>query len=448
MRLLSKYIFMPLSERKIHGSTFRCLMELERTQWMPKDELKQMQEGRLQALIAHAYQNVPYYQRIFQERELTPGDIKTVDDLAKLPILTREDVKGNLKDLIDKNYDKGKTKRNSTGGTTGEPLRILKPKEQGWSWGAFYRGLSWHGCKPGDKRADILGASFDRSLVHKLVSRIGRYMQRIIFLSAFDLSGKEMECFVSKLRKFQPKIIIAYSSAVYILAKYINQLGVQDIKPKAVFTSAEKLYDHQRQTIKEAFGCDVFEYYGGGEVYSIAYECPEHQGYHISAENVILETIKDDGQPSHFGEMGRIIVTDLHNYVMPFIRYENGDVGILSDKTCACGRGLPLIESIEGRITDIIVCKDGFISSPILTTIFKNLPVRQYQIIQESMEEIIVKIIKGNEYSQKDTDYILGIMHKYTGDEMKIQVDFVDSIPLTKAGKRRVVISKVPVRFE
>ena len=132
---------------------------------------------------------------------------------------------------------------------------------------------------------------------------------------------------------------------------------------------------------------------------------------------------------------------------MPFIRYENGDLGTLSDETCACGRGLPLMESVEGRITDVIVTKDGFVSSPILTTIFKNLPIKQYQVIQENEVDILIKIIRGDKYSQKDTDHIIRTMRQYLGGYMKIELEFTDNIPTTKAGKRRVVISKVPVRF-
>ena len=447
MRLLSKYVLIPLLEKRANGSTSKCQKELERTQWLPRDELKQLQEARLQRLLKHAYKNVPYYQSLFDEEGLKPGDIRTTEDLRKLPILTKDNVRRNFNELVAQNYDKNQMKIASTGGTTGEPLKFYVPRDRGQSWGALWRGLHWYGFEPGDKWAEIWSHPFKETILTNMSQKLSQLLRRFIFLSAFELTEGQMQLFAYRIKKFKPRYLIAYPSAAYILAEYIKQQSIDITSLRVVVTTAEKLYDYERETIKETFGCDVFEYYGGGEVLSMAYECPEHHGLHISAENVILEIVRDDGQPSHPGEMGRIVVTDLNNYAMPFIRYENGDLGILSAIDCPCGRGLPLLESVEGRIADVIVTKDGFISSPILTTIFKNLRVRQYQITQESGEEIFIKIMKGEGYSQEDTDYIVNTMHQYVGDDMRIQIQFVDSIPLTMAGKRRVVISKVPLKF-
>lgn len=447
MRYLSQYVFVPALERlKGRKTTMKRLKELENTQYMKAEEIKELREKSLRQLIKHAYENVPYYHKILKGEGLKPVDIKTVEDLTKLPVLSRDDVRRNFKDLIARNYDQEKMTLASTGGTTGEPLQFYVPKDTGWGWGGFWRGLHWYGVEMGDKWAMIWSHPFEQTVAVKLRTKVIQVLQRNIFLSAFEMSEKQLNSFVYKIKKFKPKYLIAYPSAAYILAEYIKQQGIDDARLQVVITTAEKLYDYQREAIKDAFDCGVFEYYGGGEVLSLAYECPEHYGLHITAENVIIEFLKD-GKPTAPGERGSITVTDLHNYAMPFIRYENGDIGSFSNETCACGSGLPLMEPVEGRIVDTVVTKSGFISSPILTTVFKNLPVKQYQIVQENEEEILIKIIKGDKYSQQDTDYIVRTMQRYVGQAMKINVEFPDDIPTTKAGKRRVVISKVPKIF-
>jgi len=249
------------------------------------------------------------------------------------------------------------------------------------------------------------------------------------------------------LEEFKPKIVRGYASAVYLFAKFMLHEGVENIKPKAVITSAETLFDYERKTIEEAFGCEVYDFYGAREAAAISSECSEHSGYHVSAENYVLECVKE-GERTASGDTGVILVSNLRNYAMPFIRYEIGDLGRLCDEVCSCGRGLPLMSSIEGRTTDIIVTQDGnFISTPVLTLIFKDLPVKQYQVIQEKREKITVKIVRGSGYSEKDTRYIMRGMRKFIGGAIQIHVEFVGSVPLTNSGKRKPIISKIPIRF-
>lgn len=449
MRILSKYVFTPLLERRAHGSTFTRLKELERTQWLSRDELKMSQEERLQALIRHAYENVPFYYNIFQERKLTPRDIKTTDDLVKLPILTRSDVRQNFDNLMAKNYNPRRAKPGATGGTTGEPLRFMKQEDVGWEWGAFYRGMKWYGIEAGDKQALFWSVPIYSSGLASVMANVGRFLRNSVLLSAFEMSEEKMKRFALKLRRFEPKVLIGYPSAIYIFASYIKNLGIQYIKPEVVITTAEKLYDYQKGAIKDAFDCEVFEYYGSREIASLAYECPQHHGYHISVENVVLEFTKDNGQMISPGELGKVLVTDLHNYAMPFIRYEIGDLAIPSDRVCPCGRSLPLIESIEGRITDIIVCQHGFILGALFPHLLKDFSVRQYQVIQESLDKIIIKIVPAEGFSQEQSQHIVETVQHLTGPSAEVEIDLVDDIPPSKSsGKRRVVISKVPFRLD
>lgn len=447
---LARYILGPIYDILTGHHFTKYLGELERTQWMSPDEIKHLQEERLGVLLRHAYQNVPYYHKVFEQRGLTPQDIKAATDLEKLPILTKEDIRNNLEDLVARNYNRKQLILSSTGGSMGEPLKFYIIKESMDRGGAAaYRAYKAYRFTMGDKHVLLWG--HPAGLPHRLRTRIEDRFKRRIYLDAFRISEADMELFVRKLRTLKPKAIICYASAGYLLARYLEERKIQGIRVSSVFSTAEKLYDHQRQTIERAFNCEVFDFYGGRETQSIAFECPEHHGYHVTAENVVLEFIRDGKQVGP-GQLGKVTVTDLNNYGMPFIRYENGDMGVPSDQVCPCGRGLPLIKSIEGRITDVFVTSDGaFIPALVLIhLVFKDLnSVKQYQVIQKTRTKTRIKIVKDERYyDEKDTEYILEHMHKYLGKGVEITIEFVDSIPSLTSGKQRVFISEVPHEFK
>ena len=222
MGYLSRYVFIPALERFNGQKTMECLKELEQTQWMGSEEIKELQEKRLRALIKHAYENVPYYHKIFKEKGLKPLDIKTNEDLMKLPVTTRDDIRRNFDDLIARNYNLKKMILASTGGTTGEPLRFYVPKDRGWAWGAFWRAFHWYGVEMGDKWAEIWSHPFEQTMIVKLRSKISHVLRRYIFLSAFEMSEEKLNLFAHNIKKFKPKYLDAYPSAAYILAEYIR----------------------------------------------------------------------------------------------------------------------------------------------------------------------------------------------------------------------------------
>ena len=426
---------------------FEVLGLLEKTQWWSRSELEHFQQERLQALLKHAYENVPYYHRIFKGLKLKPEDIKNVDDLQKLPILTKEHIRNNLDNLTAKNYSKEELRPSATGGSTGEPMRFFVDSRSGvWNTAAAYREWSWAGYNLGDKIAYLWGAPQDLSHQAELKTKILNLMHQRIMLDAFNMTEKTLDRYVSILRKFKPKIINAYASAIYLMARYMEKKGMEDIRPKAILTSCEMLFDYQRETIERTFGCPVFDYYGGRDITLQAGECPEHSRYHLAIETGVVEFVKDDEHVAP-GEFGKIIITDLSNYAMPFIRYEIGDLGVPSDETCPCGRGLPLMKSIEGRTTDILRRTDGgYISSPGLTVVVKDFKnIKQIQIIQKTKEFVILKVVKGKNYTDEDSELLKAVMKRYLGDGMNIEISFVESIPLTRSGKFRFTISEVEI---
>lgn len=421
------------------------LRELEKTQWLKPKEISRIQERRLRALVKQAYENTKFYNKLFKERGLKPSDIKTGEDLAKLPILTKKDIKANFDDLVAINYPRHKMIPWSTGGSTGEPMRFLViRKHRSWETAAMLRGASWCGYELGDKLALLWGSLLDISESKKFYKRIMNTLLREIVLNSHELSEENMRTYAERLLKFKPKIVKGYASAVDLFARFLKHEKIE-LNPEAVITTCEKLFDHQRKRIENVFGCDVFDSYGSREVEEIATECKEHVGYHIASENVVIEFTKN-GEHVAPGETGSILVTNLCNYAMPFIRYEIGDLGKPSNEICPCGRGLPLLNSVEGRIVDVIVTPEKFVSPVNLSLIFKDPSVRQFQIIQKRDKKIVVKIIKGTGYTSKDTKYIIDMLRRYLGN-IEIALEFVDSIPQTESGKTRLVISEIPVKF-
>ena len=442
---LVKNVFNPFLDFLRGTKVAACLEELEKSQWFTLDELRAIQRKRLRFLIQHAYENTSYYHRVLREKGLKPGDIKACEDLAKLPVLTKKDIKTNFDDLVALNYPRSCMTLWSTGGSTGEPTRFyVIRKHRSWETAAMLRGTGWSGYELGDKIAWLWGSLVDLSEGEKLHKRIRNAFLRQKMLNSHEMSERKMKLYADKLLEFKPKIIKGYASAVDIFARFLKNEGI-DIHPEGVTTTCEKLFDHQRKRIENVFGCDVYDSYGSREVEEIATECKEHIGYHISSENVVIEFVKN-GEHVAPGETGSILVTNLCNFAMPLIRYEIGDLGKPSEEICPCGRSLPLMSSVEGRIVDVIVTPEKFVSPVNLSVIFKDPSVRQFQIIQKKDSRIVVKIVKGSEYTSKDTRYIVDMLHRYLGD-VEIALEFVSSIPQTESGKRRLVVSELPAKF-
>lgn len=433
-------------------SRFRASRILHKTQWLPRREIELLQFRNLRALLRHAYNTVPYYHRVFRERGIRPDDIKRVSDLGKLPPLTKKKIRQNFSDLISRGVQRDEMIQYSTGGSSGIPLKFLITKEhKSWEIGAEYRAYNWAGYEYGDKVALLWGSPVDTSKSHNCLSKVSNFIDRKVVHNAFNIQESSMVRFAEEVRRFKPKIIRGYSSALYIFSQFLIRENIRDIKPKAIVTQAEKLFENERKSIENAFGCTVYDFYGSREVTGIAAECSEHEGYHISIENVFLEILKDNEHASP-GEMGQILITVLHNYAMPFVRYEIGDLGKLSEDLCSCGRTLPLMASIEGRTADVVKTKSGTLLVPeLFIHSFRDLPVEQFQVIQETLEELRIKIVKGSGYTEKDTEQLVRLIHQSAGKELKIELEFTNSIPLAKSGKRKIVVSRisepiVPVR--
>ena len=452
--LIARYMLAPVLDFFRGTKTMKCLKELEESQWWSRDKILELQNQRLRQLVRHAYDNVPYYRRIFDERALKPNDIECSEDLVKLPVLTKQLIRNNFDDLMARGLPGKERIQHATSGSVGEPLVFYRVRNDlNWGSAALQRAYEWAGYEIGDKCVSIWRRYSYKPMVN-FREAAAKFFERILFFDVEKISTEKMPLFAKKLKHFQPEFIRSYPSAIYLLARFIKREGKPRLRPKAIITAGEQLYDYQRDLFRKVFACETYSCYGSWEVPAIASECSQHSGYHIAAENVILEIVNDEGKPIPVEEEGRILVTNLHNYAMPFIRYDIGDVGAGSDQACPCGRGLPLLAKLSGRTTDVILTRSsGAIPGIALPrTFLASLGIDQLQIVQENYQKVVVKLVLGGECPQKRADELAReIIARYRpilGEDMDITVEFVDQIPLTRAGKRRVVISNLPPRSD
>ncbi len=450
-----KYILKPLDIIRDEGyELLRNLRHVERTQWLSRDEIHTYQWRKLKTLLMDAYENIPFYRKRLRKQSIHPDEIKSYDDFRKIPILTKQHIQENLDDLINVRFSKTSLRQNSTGGSTGQPL-IFYQDDAFWHFvkAIVLRHDRWAGLDWGKKYVVFWGAERDmESYFKRRRTRFkSRYIDRCIFINAFNFTEEKMKAAIDEMLRFQPEIIQAYASAVYLLAQYISEcnIDISSLKMKGIISAAETLSAVKRNLIESVFGCAVFNRYGSRDMNLMASECEAHDGMHIAAENVFMEFIGTDGQPVSDGQMGEIIVTGLNNFSMPLIRYAIGDIGKPSSKSCICGRGLPLLQSIDGRVHDIMKMPNGkIVHGEYFNHLFYGKKgIKQYQIIQEQLDKLSILVVPDRDFNKDLLCFVEKEIKTYIDDSLTIEFKFVENIPLTKTGKLRYTISKVPIEF-
>lgn len=414
-------------------------------QWLSYPDLIALQTDDLRRLLAHACENVPFYRQRFSRAGITPNDIRGAQDLILLPPLTKSQVRQNVADLVAANYRRKDLVPRATGGSTGIPIAFFYDR---CSWdsrvGAKYAAYSWAGWDFGVRTALLAGSPIDKAVFLSLRGRMKSTLFRELVLDTFEMSEQTRRQYIRRLQRFRPRVLIGYTSACIALARQLRQDGLSLTVP-SIITSAEMLFPAQRAFIEEAFSGRVFDLYGSRETAAIGMECPQHTGLHVAIDRVIVEVLHGR-EPASAGEPGEIVITDLYNYGMPFIRYKIGDVGRFIETKCPCGRQLPLLELTHGRICDLISTPEGkYLPGEFFPHLFKEVSssVEQYQIVQASIEELLVKIVPHPSYGPKQTEYLRRKIQDKVGPGVHISFQFVHSIPPEKSGKHRVTISKL-----
>ncbi len=441
--VVARKILLPLHECLMRRKTFRYYRDLQRSQWFPGEQLRKLQLAKLCDLVSAALNQTDAYADLAGvDRTWQPG---ALEDLQQLPLLDKATVSSHREKLVNRSVPGGPIRYN-TGGSSGEPLIFYFDKRrQAYDKAARMRTHQWWGVRPGEKEAYIWGSPVELSKQDR-IKNIRDWITNELLLSAFDLSEQSVGWFVERLRRFGPKCLFGYPSSISLMCQLARRVGLDltDLPVQVVFSTAEVLYDHQKEIISEALGgVPVVNGYGSREGGFIAHECPEGR-MHITSENVIVEFIKD-GKPVGPGQDGEIVITHLDNYAMPFIRYRTGDIGQPSDETCPCGRGLEVMKVVKGRTTDFVVAPDGrWIHGLALIYVIRDIPgVRQYQIIQEDVDSIRVRVVLDDGFPADGLERIQGGITDRMGAEVRVDVEQVSEIAQDPSGKFRHVISQV-----
>jgi phenylacetate-CoA ligase len=423
----------------------RTLRNLEKTQYLSKERLEDLQSVKLRSVVRHAYDNVKYYREIFDKNRITPDDIKDAGDLYKIPVTSKEDLKRiEPQDILSKGTRPESCVIKYTSGSTGMPLKFFfSPQERDLQVLLNLRILRAAGFRITDKTAYIINPH--RFPKDKLWFQQFGILRRY-YLSVFDYP----EVHKNALEQIRPDIIYGYPSNLTLLAHLIKDKGNNSIKPKAVFSSAELLEPRQRALIKSAMNTEVYDILGLVEIGDIAWECPEHSGYHINSDIVITEFLDSENKPVRPGEEGRLLCTSLYGYTMPLIRYDVGDLCVPSDETCACGRTLPLMKKINGRANDFIILSDGtIIASCFLVIIMQGFhDVAQYRMIQEDESMMVIQLVKGERFNERTPELIKNEIDGITNKGLKLEIEILPEIPRDKSGKIRTVISRVASNYQ
>jgi phenylacetate-CoA ligase len=422
------------------------LDQLEKSQWWSPEEMRDFKTKKIQSLIAHCWENVPYYHDVMEERGLTPDDVRSLEDLAKLPVLTKEIIRREGDRLVAGNIPREQMSLATTGGTTGEPMRILTTAETvAWSTQCTTRAYAWAGVTPTTKRVKLFGGSLGQPDQRSAIRRwYDRTFSPDLFLPAFEMTRDNVRDYIRQIKDFGAKHLIGYASATFLLANFVDDLG-ESLSLDAVFPTAELLPDNWRARIKEVFGCKVLPYYGCGECNSLGYTCADDESiYHQCDEHAVMEVDLGDGRSALEGE-GAFLITDLDNYAMPVIRYRNGDGGVLAGPGCSCGRSLSRILRLDGRVNDLLVTVGGnTISGVIATHTFRHVKgAKLYQFVQDQPGQVQVRIVRTDGYDPAVEEERIGrILRKHLGEQAQVTFEYPEDIERTPAGKARFVINR------
>ena len=450
--LLAKALF-PAFEAARGRPTVPLLRYLRTTERWSLEALRDLQVGLLRRLLRHAYTHTTHYREVMDNAAMRPEDLQSVEDLHRLPLLDRDTVRATM-DARLAGAPPWSVIKKSTSGTTGEPVVVkYNAESRHWRDATRWRGYGWGGYHVGMRALHYWGfAPAAESWIKRSKVSIDRMLKRDLYVDCTPRGDEALRAVVAQLHRFNPQMIVAYAAGAAALAKFVNEAKLRTWKPIPVLVGAERLWPQDRDAIEQAFG-PAFETYGCREVMLMATECEAHAGMHTSMETLIVEVIirNADGttRSADPGETGEVVVTDLHNLACPMIRYLNGDLAVAhAPGVCACGRSLTRVGPIEGRTTETL--RDGrgnAVGGMVFNILFGVMDqvVKKFQVVQRIDGSVVMKVVpqKGDKLPEVNRKAIQAFADKYLpGSPFKIE--YVADIPLTAAGKRKVVVVEQP----
>lgn len=424
----------------------KALQHLREMEFWPREQIRKYQFGKLQRLLQHCYENVPYYRHVLEDMGARPEDIRDFDDFAKLPILTKDLIRANRDSICATNLQPQEFIPNSTGGSTGEPLQLFQDANYAvWADAARIRG--WYeiaGCRAKDRCGVLWGAVRDIRKDFTNRQRLYKFIRHgTVTLNAFNLSDERQARFARWLRWTRPKLLRGYVTAIEEFSRYVSANRLRFPSLRGIILCAETVHPQVQSQIEGVFAVPSYNTYGGRELSLIAMECRAKRGLHEVSENnyVEFEPLSIHGQEN----AGNLIVTNLNNYAMPFLRYRIGDIGIPSgDQTCPCGRGLPLIKRVIGRTTEVFEFYDGtMIVGEMFIHLMKDFPIPRYQFIQKSDRRMVLRTTRDAFISEELQAKIRAAYRPQLPNGVELDFETVDAFTVTATGKFRFVFREM-----
>jgi phenylacetate-CoA ligase len=436
-------VVLPSWERVIRRrDTLKHLAYLEASQWLSREERAKRELVELRRLLSYAGEHVPYYRELFRKERFEPLGVASRRDLEALPLLTRQIVRERYQDLVDPAH-RGSNLKKGTSGSTGTPLKFeYSMASECWRQAVKLRGYGWAGYRPGVKTfyywAAVSGAP------PSLKIRADRALRRETFFDSMKQDSASRYAALTLFRKTRPDVVVCYTQSCAQFARWVLDEGLRDWDDVPVICGAEAVLPGDRAVLARAFGPGVFETYGSRETMLMAAECEAHDGMHVQEENLLIEAVRD-GRAVPPGEAGDVVVTDLHNYGMPMIRYVNGDVATFAEPgICSCGRDLARMVRVDGRRADTL--RDGAgnaVPGIVFHVLFSDARreiIRQFQAVQRDGGSVVLKVVRGREFSDDAFAAITGRFSEYLRG-LPLSVEFHDAItPHVKSGKIKTIV--------
>ncbi len=418
------------------GSKYINLVRLLHNEYRSLDELLHLQTVKLKNLVKHAYSTVPFYKKLFDECGIRPEEIRSIDDIVKIPVIDKKLLAQNsYENLISKKYNIKNLIPVKTAGSNGSPyLFYIDRSFDQFRKAQFIRPYITNGKKLFDHSVSF---SVTKSAPSKWYHQLGLMSESRIF------TGEDINRQIEILEDIKPDIIQGYGSILSLISNKIIADNISIKKPRLIFTDSELLMTDMRENIEKAFGTQVIDIYGTFETDNIAYECLNHEGYHIAVDSIIMEYLKDN-RPAENDEEGEAVVTVLNNFAMPFIRYNLHDIGSFINKSCSCGRTFPLMNQVKGRASDYLLTEDGRKFSVFNLGRFASLApnVCEYQIIQKDFNSFNLLIVPNKSYNNEGEIIIEPAIRKLF-PEAEININLVSFIKREHSGKFKAFKSQV-----
>lgn len=441
-------LYYTLADLKNGRAKMRAYRNFMRGQWSSPAGIAACQGERLRRLLSHSVARVPYYRSLARESGFSPDATEIRDELRKLPLLTRGVLGTRFEDLRTPDPAPG-WHLNASGGSTGEPVRFVQDAAYAeWDWAVTAAMYGWAGRRFGEPLVKLWGSETDIARAGKdPVSRRIARLERVSLLDSFLLTEGRMREYAGAINRIRPVLIEAYAHSIAEFARFILRGKVRVHSPRGIISTAGVLFPEMRAEVESAFGCGIFNRYGSREAGNIACECAAHRGLHVDALGKYVEVLNDRGGECAPGEEGRVVVTVLANFTMPLIRYDTGDLAVKAAGGCPCGRGLPLIERVTGRVTDLFrTAAGGRVDGEFFTHLFYGLDfVRRFQVVQRRIDLVEVRVVVSDRGAWERAfpamrDRIGGAM----GDGCAVRDEVADAIEPSPGGKRRFTICEIP----